>query len=182
MQTLIDAGRKVQVHYIGSLADGSEFENTYKSGKPLEYIVGARQVVLGFDKAVASMQVGEKRNVQLSAVEGYGNYDVNLVEKVALSSFPAAERLPVGDYITIATSSGEMRVKVLRIKDGWIYFDHNHELAGRDLYFQIELLKVYGVSGSLIENERYMTGSCGCGCDEMRKALGHNHDCHAVAI
>jgi FKBP-type peptidyl-prolyl cis-trans isomerase 2 len=168
---MIGFGRRVGIHYVGRLDDGSEFENSYKSGKPLEFIVGSRQVILGLERAISKMQIGEKRSVHIPAKEAYGAYDESLVETVPAKDFPGAERLPVGDYIVLATPNGQMRVRVLKIENGLVFFDHNHELAGRDLDFDIELVKIWGLSGSNIENEQYMTGTCSCGCDEMRAAL-----------
>lgn len=53
---------------------------------------------------------------------------------------PHAESLPVDNYIVVETPEESLRVKVLGFKDGYVYLDHNHELAGEDLYFEIELL------------------------------------------
>ncbi|MDR1712690.1 MAG: peptidylprolyl isomerase [Coriobacteriales bacterium] len=177
---MVDAGRKAVVNYIGRLTDGTEFDNSYKNGQPLTFIVGSRQVIPGFDKAVSEMAVGEKRRVLIPAAEAYGAYDEKLVETVPLEGFPNAEQLPVGEYIVFSTPAGPMRVKVVKIEDGLIHFDHNHQLAGQDLDFELELVEVPGVSGSLIENELYNTGTCDCGCDELREQLGgtHPHDHH----
>ena len=46
----------------------------------------------------------------------------------------------MGNYIVVETPEESLRVKVLGFKDGYVYLDHNHELAGEDLYFEIELL------------------------------------------
>jgi FKBP-type peptidyl-prolyl cis-trans isomerase 2 len=168
---------------VGRLDDGAEFENSYKSGKLLEFLVGSRQVILGLERAISEMRIGEKRSVRISAKEAYGTYDESLVETVPVKDFPDAERLPIGDYIVLATPGGQMRVRVSKIENGLVFFDHNHELAGRDLDFDIELVKIWGLSGSIIENEQYMTGTCSCGCDEMRAALSadaesctHDHE------
>jgi len=168
---MIEKGRKACVHYVGTLADGSEFDNSYKRGQTLEFIVGARQVLPAFEATVLDMQAGEKRTVQIPAAEAYGVYDEGLVEQVPVDVFPNAEDLPVGQFIVFSAPTGPLRVKVLKIEDGLIHFDSNHELAGQDLTFQIELVSVPGVSGSLIENELYNTGSCDCGCDELRHQL-----------
>jgi FKBP-type peptidyl-prolyl cis-trans isomerase 2 len=169
---MIGLGRRVSVHFVGRLDDGSEFANSYKGGGPLEFVVGAPHAIPGLDRAISDMGLGERRSVRIPAAEAYGAYSENLVERVLAKDFPGAERLPVGGHIVLSTPEGQMRVKVLGIEDGLVSFDHNHELAGRDLDLDIELVKVWGVSGSNIENERYMTGTCGCGCDEMRRSLG----------
>jgi FKBP-type peptidyl-prolyl cis-trans isomerase 2 len=180
-ETVIEIGQKALVHYVGRLDDGSEFDNSYQRGQPLELIVGARQVIPGFDKAVSEMQlIGECCETRIPAAEAYGVYDEALVEAIPLRDIPNAGQLPVGSYIMVSAPSGPIRVKVDRIADGFVFFDHNHELAGKDLTFAIELVALPGVSGSNIENELYHGDHCACGCDELRKQLSpedcDNHD------
>ena len=79
-----------------------------------------------------------------------------------------ARQLPVGSYIALSTPAGTMRVKVLKIEDGLIYFDHNHELAGKNLHFDIQLIAVD--QESAIEREKHADG-CACGCGKLKQSL-----------
>jgi FKBP-type peptidyl-prolyl cis-trans isomerase 2 len=127
-------------------------------------------VIPGLDKAVSEMTIGETKKVRIPAKEAYGVYDESLIETVPARNFPHAGNLPLGEYIVLSTPSGQMRVKVAEIKDGQISFDHNHELAGKDLNFEITVLSVLGESGSNVEIEKHGK-SCKCGCDRLKKAL-----------
>lgn len=65
-------GDSVKVNYIGTLADGSEFDNSYKRGAPLEFLVGGGQLIKGFDAGVIGMKKGGKRKIIIPPLLGYG--------------------------------------------------------------------------------------------------------------
>ncbi len=134
-------GQKVKVHYKGTLDDGSVFDSSYDRGEPIEFEAGAGQMIPGFDNAVLEMEVGEKRTVRMEAKDAYGEYDESNLAVVPLDVIPNAEQLPVGQFIIMPTPDGRpMRVKVLKVEDGNAHFDANHELAGKALTFDIELV------------------------------------------
>ena len=165
---MVETGQKVVVHYVGTLDDGSEFDSSVRREEPLEFIVGSRTMLPAFERVVGDMEPGEERTVRIPAEKAYGPYDESLVEMVPVDAFPHAEQLPVGEYIVLSIVSEPLRVKVDKIENGCIFFDHNHELAGRDLTFLIRLESVRHESA--IERERHPAG-CACGCDRLKKAL-----------
>ena len=65
-------GRTVRVHYTGRLTNGQVFDSSKSRGQPLDFVLGAGQVIPGFDMAVASMNVGEKCEVVIPPEFGYG--------------------------------------------------------------------------------------------------------------
>jgi FKBP-type peptidyl-prolyl cis-trans isomerase len=65
-------GQTVSVHYTGWLADGTKFDSSFDRGKPLAFVLGAGNVIKGWDEGVATMQVGEKRRLQIPSTLGYG--------------------------------------------------------------------------------------------------------------
>ncbi|MDR3307871.1 MAG: peptidylprolyl isomerase [Coriobacteriales bacterium] len=135
-------GSKVKVHYTGTLDDGTVFDSSVTRGEPIEFVVGTGQMIPGFDAAVLEMEPGDKKTVHIPSIEAYGDYREDFIEEVPVEHIPNAEQLPVGEYIVVTTDAGPMRIKVIRIEDGNAYFDHNHELAGENLNFEIELLEV----------------------------------------
>ena len=141
-------GQKVKVRYTGKLDDGSEFDSSVKRDETIEFLVGMGQTITGFDKAVLDMEVGEKRTVLIPAAEAYGEYSDDLVEEVPLQYIPNADQLPIGECIYLPVEEGMVRLKVLRIENGNAYFDHNHELAGKDLTFELELLSAEEAPGA----------------------------------
>lgn len=66
------AGKNVSVHYAGSLADGSEFDNSFKRGQPIEFKLGVGQVIQGWDEGIALMSEGAKYKLIIPYQLGYG--------------------------------------------------------------------------------------------------------------
>ncbi|CAG9460222.1 unnamed protein product [Pedinophyceae sp. YPF-701] len=66
-------GQRVAVHYKGTLEDGSEFDNSFKRGTPIEFVLGSGQVIKGWDQGVEGMCVGEKRRLVIPPHLGYGS-------------------------------------------------------------------------------------------------------------
>ena len=140
---MIEAGKTVRAHYKGTLDDGTEFDNSYNRDEPLEFTVGVGQMIPGFDAAVQTMNVGERKTVTIPAAEAYGEYRSEMVETVPVEYIPNAEDLPVGEYIFMPLENGQtVSCKVVSMEDGKVTFDFNHELAGQNLTFLIELIAV----------------------------------------
>jgi FKBP-type peptidyl-prolyl cis-trans isomerase 2 len=137
------SGQKAKVHYRGTLDDGSVFDSSYDRGEPIEFVVGAGQMIPGFDAAVLTMEVGDKQTVHIAAADAYGEWVEEAVQSVPMELIPNAEQLPVGQFIFLPGEGGQMmRVKVVKLEDGNAFFDLNHELAGKDLTFEIEVVEL----------------------------------------
>ncbi len=168
---MVDSGRRVQILYTARLQDGTVIDGSdLHEGHPLEFVIGAQQVIPGLDKTVEGMDAFECRTVTIPAEEAYGAYDDALCETVPFNEFPNAEKLSAGEFIMLSISGDKVRVKVDRIEDGLIYFDFNHEYAGHDLTFSIEVISVFGETGSAVENEKHAAG-CACGCHKLKEQL-----------
>lgn len=72
----VKAGDKVSVHYIGTLQDGSEFDNSKKRGQPFEFTVGGGQVIKGWDEGLLGMKVGGQRILVIPPDKAYGEAGV----------------------------------------------------------------------------------------------------------
>ena len=138
-----NAGKNVRVHYRGTLDDGTQFDSSYDRGETLNYICGAGMMIPGFDKAVVNMAVGEKRDVHLAPEEAYGPVIPEYVMEVKIADVPGSEALEVGQQVYLQNSMGQpFPVKVTAKDAENITFDANHELAGKELNFAIELVEV----------------------------------------
>jgi len=136
-------GKKVSVHYTGTLDDGTKFDSSYDRNAPLEFVCMAGQMIPGFDAAVNEMEVGETRQVRIPCAEAYGEYNQEMVQQVPVSAIPNAEQLPVGGNIILQTADGHpFQAKVVAVDEKFATFDLNHEMAGKDLNFEITLLTV----------------------------------------
>ena len=138
-----NAGKKCRTHYRGTFSDGTQFDSSYDRGKPLEFICGAGQMIRGFDAAVADMDVGEIREVRLSPAEAYGERDPLLVFTVPISQLPGSEDLTAGEQVYLRNVYGQpFLARVLEKTALTVTFDANHEMAGKELNFTIELVEV----------------------------------------
>ena len=138
-------GKKVKVHYVGTLDDGTKFDSSRDRGEPLEFVCMSGMMIKGFDEAVRTMEVGEVRNVRLTPDQAYGERDERYVQTVSLSRLPGAEKLRPGVRIGLTNQSGQplaARVVEVNRKAHTITLDFNHDMAGKALNFNIELLEV----------------------------------------
>lgn len=139
-------GKKVKVHYTGTLDDGTTFDSSRDCGEPLEFTCMAGQMIKGFDAAVRDMAVGDKVTVHLEPSEAYGERRGELVQEFPMSRVPQEMRgVTVGDKLMLRSSQGQpVPVRVARVTPKELYLDMNHEMAGKALNFEIELLEVEG--------------------------------------
>lgn len=138
-----NVGKTVRTHYRGTFNDGSQFDSSYDRGEPLEFVCGAGQMIRGFDAAVADMEVGEIKEVHLSPAEAYGEHDPNAIFSVEIARMPGAESVSVGQRVYLRNAYGQpVPVKVVAKDETTITFNANHEMAGKELNFTIELIEV----------------------------------------
>ena len=138
-----NVGKTCRTHYRGTFNDGTQFDSSYDRGEPLEFICGAGQMIRGFDAAVADMEVGQTVDVHLMPEEAYGMPDPNAVFTVEIAQLPGSEELEVGQQVYLTNQYGQpFPVKVTAKEETTITFDANHEMAGKELNFRIELVEV----------------------------------------
>ncbi|HYE71703.1 MAG TPA: peptidylprolyl isomerase [Blastocatellia bacterium] len=135
-------GDTVQVHYTGTLTDGTVFDSSVGSD-PLEFTVGAGQVISGFDQAVVGLDVGESKKTTVPAAEAYGDYRNELVFTVRKEQLPEGFAPTAGDQYQMTQPNGQaILVTVREVTDEGVTLDANHPLAGLDLTFDIQLVAV----------------------------------------
>lgn len=137
-----NAGKMVEVEYVGTFEDGTKFDASADHGETLKFECGAGQMIPGFDKAVEGMEVGQTITVALEPKDAYGEYLEEAVQTVPVAQIPNGDQLPVGKRIYMQTDQGIVPMLVKSIVDGMVTFDMNHELAGKPLTFEITLVSV----------------------------------------
>ncbi|MBQ7488577.1 MAG: FKBP-type peptidyl-prolyl cis-trans isomerase [Clostridia bacterium] len=136
-----NTGRKCRVHYTGTFNDGTVFDSSYNRGEPLEFVCGAGMMIPGFDAAVAEMDVGEKKQIHLLPAEAYGEADPAAILRAEIAAVPGAAELEVGNRIALNIGGNYVPARVTLKDERTIVFDCNHEMAGKELNFLIELLE-----------------------------------------
>lgn len=135
-------GDTVRVHYTGTLEDGTTFD-TSVGGEPLEFTLGASQMIPGFEKAVYGLKVEESKTVTIPAEEAYGPHRDDLIIVVEREQLPADLDPKVGQQLTMQQTDGRTAVViVIDVSETTITVDTNHPLAGKDLIFKIELVEI----------------------------------------
>ena len=138
-----NVGKTCRTHYRGTFNDGTQFDSSYDRGEPLEFICGAGQMIRGFDAAVADMEVGQIIDVHLMPEEAYGMADPNAIFTMEIAQLPGSEDLTVGQQVYLSNQFGQpFPVKVTAKDEKNITFDANHEMAGKELNFKIELVEI----------------------------------------
>lgn len=135
-------GDQVRVHYTGKHTDGQVFDSSV-GGDTLQFTVGAGQLIAGFDHAVMGMQPGDTKTVLIPAVDAYGLYKNELVFTVERTSIPSHVTPEVGHRYQIRQQDGTAAVVVvMAVSETNVTLDGNHELAGKDLSFEIQLVEI----------------------------------------
>lgn len=135
-------GDTVQVHYTGRLEDGTVFDSS-RERDPLQFTIGGGQVIVGFEDAAEGLAVGESRTAYIPAEKAYGPYREEMLIKVPRVQFPEGITPEVGQRLQIPhPQAGIIVVSVSDVAENDITLDANHELAGKDLIFDIELVEI----------------------------------------
>lgn len=135
-------GDVVRVHYTGKLTNGEQFDSS-AGREPLEFTVGAGQMIKGFDNAMPGMSVGEKKTINILPADAYGEKDEQAIIEFPKANIPKDMKLEAGMQLQLRNESGQpFPVTVKEIKDDVIILDANHSLAGKELVFDIELMEI----------------------------------------
>ena len=133
---------KVKVHYTGRLEDGTIFDSSVDR-EPLEFTLGAGQMIAGFDKGVDGMNIDEEKTINIPAIEAYGEHDPTRVIEIGKEQLPPDMNPEIGQKLQMQTQTGQvMTVSVMEFDDEKVKLDANHELAGKDLIFDLKLISI----------------------------------------
>jgi len=135
-------GDTVKVHYTGKLTNGEIFD-TSKDREPLQFTLGEKQVIAGFEQGVEGMTVGDVKEVSINSENAYGSRRDDMVFEIANDNIPPDVNPQVGQTLTMSNPDGQQfNVLVHKIGDNSIFLDANHPLAGKDLVFDVELVDI----------------------------------------
>ncbi|HEY5517093.1 MAG TPA: peptidylprolyl isomerase [Coriobacteriia bacterium] len=132
-------GDTVRVHYRGTLADGTMFDESAER-EPLAFTVGLGQVIPGFEAAVIGLEPAESVNVTIEPQDAYGPHHAELRHVVTLDDF-ATEPFVGGEINLVSPEGDEMPGRIVEIDGENVTLDFNHPLAGEVLVFEITLVE-----------------------------------------
>ena len=132
----------VKVHYTGKLADGEVFD-TSDGKEPIEFTLGQGQLIPGFEKGLIDMKLNEKKTINMTKDEAYGEVNETLIQEVKKTDLPQDMEPKVGMGLVSKSPEGqEINLMVVEVKEETIVIDGNHPLAGRDLIFDLEVVEI----------------------------------------
>ncbi|GJM62091.1 MULTISPECIES: FKBP-type peptidyl-prolyl cis-trans isomerase [Persicobacter] len=143
--SVAEKGNQVKVHYTGRLTEeqgGTQFDSS-AGREPLAFELGAGQMIPGFDAAVHGMAIGDKKTVTIPAAEAYGEARPEMIQKMPRTALPEDMEVAVGQKLYAQAPNGQpFPVTVIELTETEVTIDGNHELAGKDLVFEIELVEI----------------------------------------
>ena len=133
---------QVKVHYKATLSDGSVFDSS-EGRDPLEFQLGAGQMIPGFEKGVIGMQVDESKTINIPASEAYGEPREELIQEVPKAHLPTEITPEVGLRLISKTPDGRsIPLVISEVRENSIIVDSNHPLAGKNLTFEVTLVSI----------------------------------------
>jgi peptidylprolyl isomerase len=141
-KSIAHVGDTVQVHYTGTLEDGTVFD-TSVGREPLGFTLGAGQMIPGFEQGVLGMKLGESKTVTIPPEQAYGPYYEDRVWVVDRAQLPPGLEPEVGQQLQAGDAQGQsIIVTVTDVSETTITVDANHRLAGKTLIFEIQLVSI----------------------------------------
>jgi FKBP-type peptidyl-prolyl cis-trans isomerase SlyD len=120
----------------GTVIDSSD------DGHPLAYLQGHGNIVPGLERELEGKSTGDKLSVKVSAADGYGERNKDLIQKVPRRALKGIAKITVGMRLHAQTPQGPQAVTVTNVTGDMVTLDGNHPLAGQNLHFDIEIVEV----------------------------------------
>jgi len=159
----IQKSKVVNIHYVLKDVDGSLIDST-EGMEPVEYIQGNGFLLPKIESALEGKSSGDKVSVLVEPKDGYGEWDASLVMEIPRSNFATDAEITEGMQFHAGDLAGSRIVTVKKVSPDFITVDANHQLAGKKLQFDIEVVSVRDATEA--ELNFSSMGGCGGGCGE----------------
>ncbi|MDR0408256.1 MAG: peptidylprolyl isomerase [Campylobacteraceae bacterium] len=136
---------------------------------PLSFIMGKNQIIIGLEREIANMNQGDTSRITVKAADAYGEYDKKAIQIVPIEQFAGLELTNGMTLYGEGEDGNTVQVIVKEFNDKEVTIDFNHPLAGKDLYFDIEIAEIRDATEDELLNG-HIEGSHSCSCG------GHNND------
>lgn len=176
----IEKNKMVKIHYTLK-DDNGELIDSSIGKEALEYLHGVGMLIPGMEMQLEGKEKGEKFSAVIEPKNAYGEYNPQYVVDVPRDRFDVESEIQVGQKFQAETPAGPMLVTVTKVTQENITIDSNHELAGKTLHFDVEVVDVRDATEeetAPYENTGGCSGSCGsCGGCSSQEDCGGDSDC-----
>ncbi len=145
------------VHYTGTLPDGEVFDSS-RDKEPMTFLVGHKNMIPGFEEELMGASQGETRTFTLPPERAYGERDDDAVQQVSRDQFPENMEIKPGMMMAAQTDQGPIPFTISEINGDQITIDFNHQMAGKTLTFEVEVIDVRDATPQELPDD------CGPGC------------------
>jgi len=152
----IEKNKWVEINYTLKGEDGAVMDTSEGKG-PLGYVHGIGSLISGLEAELEGKEAGAKFTAVIPPKDAYGEIDPRMVMDVDRANFEGVDVIEVGQAFQVMTPGGPAIVRVVEVGEKTIKIDGNHELAGKTLTFDIEVVEVRDAT------EDELNPSCGCG-------------------
>ncbi|MDE2221816.1 MAG: peptidylprolyl isomerase [Candidatus Omnitrophica bacterium] len=140
-EAVVGPGKKVTLDYTLTV-DNKEVE-TSVGKEPLTYTPGSHEIIPGLEQQLNGLHVGDKKTVHVAAKDAYGEVDPKAYKEFPVSSLPKGLTPKVGMVLQATAPDGSKFPAVIsEVKGDKMVLNFNHPLAGKDLTFDIKILKI----------------------------------------
>lgn len=158
MTSKIKKDSVVSFHYT-LRGDDKNIIDTSSGHDPLIYLHGHGQIIPGLEKALVGKTIGDKLSVEVEPDQGYGVYDADLKVTLERKLFPADADVKVGSMFELSNEQGQpIIVRISGVEGEQVTVDGNHELAGKKLFFEVEVVIVRPATKSELEHGHAHSG------------------------
>ena len=138
----IGPGTKVTLHFALRLQDGEVIDSNFERD-PATFVVGDGNLLTGFEKAIFGLQEGERKTLVITPEDGFGQRNPNNIQEIARNQFGTDLELSEGLMLSFADAQKtELPGVVQSFDDEKVIVDFNHPLAGREIYFEVNILSI----------------------------------------
>ena len=140
----------VSFHYTLTDEQGTVIDKS--EGQPLVYLHGYSNIIPGLENALVGKAVGDKLVVNVAPVDGYGEYQPEMVQEVPREMFQGVDQIQVGMQFQAQAEDGVQVVTVKDVTDDAVFVDGNHPLAGQALNFDVEIVDIRAASAEELQH------------------------------
>jgi len=146
----VEKDKVVSVHYTGKFPESEEIFDTSKDREPMQFLVGHKNMIEGFEQELLGAEEGDNREFTLLPEHAYGHRNEDAIQEVPREQFP--DDLEVGMMFQAQSDQGPMQFSINEILEDTVKIDFNHPMAGKTLKFNVEVISIRDATEKEVEH------------------------------